>query len=69
MDHHRYAEATRQVRLDHFSPRPALAFASWLRFSPATQRRAREILSIAKLNVTVRPEFLLMLPYVAEERP
>eukprot|EP00438_Fugacium_kawagutii_P024557 Skav223337 [mRNA] locus=scaffold200:206294:214544:+ [translate_table: standard] len=52
----RYAEATRQVE-DHFTPRPALPFASWLRLSPATQRRSREILTdSASLRALQLPE-------------
>jgi hypothetical protein len=65
----RYAEATRQAPEDHFAPRQALPFASWLRLSRRIQRRSRAILAVEQLDAAVREEFLLMLPYVAEERP
>jgi hypothetical protein len=65
----RYAEATRQAPEDHFAPRQALPFASWLRLSRRSQRRSRAILAVEQLDAAVREEFLLMLPYVAEERP
>ena len=65
----RYFEASRQAPEDHFAPRPALPFAHWLRLSRSSQRRSREILVVEQLEAAVREEFLLMLPYVAEERP
>ncbi|CAE7427471.1 unnamed protein product [Symbiodinium natans] len=65
-----YAGYTVQVPEDHFSPRPALPFEHWRRLSSHAQRRAQFILAAPEpVRATVRQDFVLMLPYVAEERP
>ncbi|CAE7809059.1 unnamed protein product [Symbiodinium sp. CCMP2592] len=65
-----YASITIQVPEDHFSPRPALPFAHWLGLSANAQRRTQFILAAPEpVRAKVREDFVLMLPYVAEERP
>ncbi|CAE7639284.1 OLA1 [Symbiodinium microadriaticum] len=65
-----YASITIQVPEDHFSPRPALPFEHWLGLSANAQKRAQFILAAPEpVQAKVREDFVLMLPYVAEERP
>lgn len=55
---------------DHFAPRPALPFAHWSQMSEAGRMATRRILSVpGRVEVGIRPDFVLMLPYVAEDRP
>lgn len=55
---------------DHFAPRPALPFAHWWAMSPSAREAARRILAAPQLvRSGVREDYLLMLPYVAEDRP
>ncbi|CAJ1447448.1 unnamed protein product [Effrenium voratum] len=65
-----YADAARRARTDHFTPRPVLPLALWLRMPPAARQICRRILAApAAVNASLREEVVLMLPYVAEERP
>lgn len=55
---------------DHFAPRPALPFASWLRMSDQGRAVSRRMLAApGPVAWGIRPDFVLLLPYVAEDRP
>eukprot|EP00929_Paragymnodinium_shiwhaense_P090140 TRINITY_DN50343_c0_g1_i2.p1 TRINITY_DN50343_c0_g1~~TRINITY_DN50343_c0_g1_i2.p1 ORF type:complete len:494 (-),score=97.45 TRINITY_DN50343_c0_g1_i2:26-1507(-) len=54
---------------DHFAPRPSLPFAHWWRMSKRSRQATARILSVpGPVRHGIRPNFELMLPYVAEDR-
>mmetsp|Transcript_49338 Transcript_49338/g.155121 ORF Transcript_49338/g.155121 Transcript_49338/m.155121 type:complete len:497 (+) Transcript_49338:76-1566(+) len=64
-----YADLTEGTD-DHFAARPALPFEHWWRMSSRGREAARRILSApGPVDASIRPDFALVLPYVAEERP
>jgi len=64
-----YADLTEGTD-DHFAPRPALPLSTWWRMSVSGRNATRRILAApAPVLAAVRPDFALILPYVAEDRP
>lgn len=63
-----YADLT-QGTDDHFAPRPILPFEHWWQMSARGRKSTQRILSVPKsVDSGIRSSFVLLLPYVAEDR-